>query len=84
MVEKRLRGALGVSLLSLIAGACTEAPSPGKNPDAGVVEKAPVALEGLQVIAVDEAAVPTFVTGPLGVVPTGGVEPRSGVLVAIP
>jgi vibriolysin len=70
MVEKRLRGALGVSLLSLIAGACTEATPSGKPPDA-VVEQAPSALEGLQVVAVDEAAVPTFVTGPLGAVPTG-------------
>ncbi|QSQ19148.1 M4 family metallopeptidase [Pyxidicoccus parkwayensis] len=68
MVEKRLRGALGVSLLSLISAACTESTPPEKSPDA-VVAKASSALDGLQVVAVDEASVPTFITGPLGIAP---------------
>jgi hypothetical protein len=68
MVEKRLRGVLGISLLSLVSAACTEPTPSGKSPDA-VVEKSSSALDGLQVVAVDEAAVPTFITGPLGAAP---------------
>ncbi|WP_338052873.1 M4 family metallopeptidase [Pyxidicoccus trucidator] len=56
-------------MLSLLAGACTEATPPNSSKDA-VVEKSAAALDGLQVVGVDEAAVPTFVTGPIGLVPT--------------
>lgn len=70
MVEKRLRSVLGISLLSLMVAACTEAPPPGKSRDAAGA-KASSALDGLQVVAVDEAAVPTFITGPLGGAPAG-------------
>ncbi|MFP2929810.1 M4 family metallopeptidase [Pyxidicoccus sp. 3LG] len=70
MSEKRLRGAVGLSMLSLLVGACTEStPREQKAPDA-VVQQAPRALaEGLQVVSWDDD-VPTFITGPLGLVPT--------------
>ncbi|NMO15353.1 peptidase [Pyxidicoccus fallax] len=78
MVEKRLRGALGLSLLSLLTGACTEATPPGKSARDAEVRKASSSLaEGLQVVATDSGAVPTFITGPLGAVPTGAEEVRS-------
>jgi vibriolysin len=76
MVEKRLRGALGISLLSLFAGACTEATPSGTSPDAKV-EQAPSALDGLRVVAFDESAVPTFITGSLGAAPAGADAVRS-------
>ncbi|MFP2908362.1 M4 family metallopeptidase [Pyxidicoccus sp. 3LFB2] len=77
MVEKRLRGALGASLLSLIAGACTEAPPPAPSEDAKAA-KSSAALEGLQVVATDKDAVPTFITGPLGAAPTEAGAVHSG------
>jgi vibriolysin len=78
MVEKRLRGVLGISMLSLLAGACTEATSPGKGAGDAAAPRASSALaEGVQVVMSDEDAVPTFITGPLGAVPTGAAEVRS-------
>ncbi|MCP3145117.1 M4 family metallopeptidase [Pyxidicoccus xibeiensis] len=71
MVEKRMRGALGVSMLTLLAGACTEAPPREKQAPEAVARRASTALaDGLQVVSRDAAAVPTFITGPLGLVPT--------------
>ncbi|MCY1020324.1 M4 family metallopeptidase [Pyxidicoccus sp. MSG2] len=70
MVEKRLRGVLGISLLSLMTGACTEATPSEKPRDAVGKTSSTARLDGLQVVAAEPDGVPTFINGPLGAVPT--------------
>jgi vibriolysin len=70
MVEKQLRGVLGISLLSLMTGACTEATPSEKPRDAVEKTSSTARLDGLQVVAAEPDGVPTFISGPLGAAPT--------------
>ena len=65
MVEKRLRGVLGMAWLSLMTGACTESSTPAAEKSSSTAR-----LDGLQVVTADPDGVPTFINGPLGAVPT--------------
>ena len=52
MAEKRLRGVLGISLLSLMAGACTEPIPPGMSTRDAEVRKSSASLsEDVQEVA---------------------------------
>ncbi len=64
MVEKRIRGVVGIAALSLMVGGCTEGSAP--EGVTGGVRTLASALSGPQVVDQDEAGVPTFLAGELG------------------
>lgn len=70
MFGKRVRGAIAVVALSWTVGACTEATPEVKEQEAAAQQAAALS-EPHQVVAADADAVPTFVTGSFGAVPSG-------------
>ncbi|QSQ22339.1 M4 family metallopeptidase [Pyxidicoccus parkwayensis] len=77
MVQKRVRGALGVAALSFLMGACNEQQQPAAGATAPAASSAQHLDNGVTVIETDSSGAASFIGGELGVLPDVGTGAES-------